>query len=301
VTAEDRIVSATFDGALPAVGGILTGIWLIRGAGDSWAEPIVGIIDRGCIADGSVRFTRDSRHQEHSGGHQLCRGERSVLRRGRHDVYTLCGLRPGCAIGEGMPTEEHERLLRREALDLALHTLRFVEDRDNVAVFLPPRAGYRGAYAQFFQRKELEGLLDEPIEAVLGTQTPLPMEIGSTETLVIDRLTLPSYFGYQFLKQGDSAVLVLTDLRMSRCGQSLTPSAARLWERRGQAPSTGDPGRTQHLDAPVARRRVAEPSRYRSRAFSSGLRAQAIGARGQGGSDATGSSDIRRAGVITVR
>jgi hypothetical protein len=127
-------------------------------------------------------------------------------------VYIFCGLGPECAIEEGVPSEERQRLLRREALELALYTLRYVEDKDNVVVFLPPQAGFRAAYAQFFQRGDYEGLLDEPLETMLVPQPPLPLEIDATESLIIDRLTLPSFFGYQFTQRPDGlAVLVLID------------------------------------------------------------------------------------------
>jgi hypothetical protein len=53
-------------------------------------------------------------------------------------MYRFCGRGEGCLIGEGEPTPEHHRLLRREALELALYTFRYVDGVDSVVAFLPP-------------------------------------------------------------------------------------------------------------------------------------------------------------------
>ena len=85
-------------------------------------------------------------------------------------VYILCGLGQECAISEGEPSEERQRLLRREALELALYTFRYVDDIDNVVVFMPPPPGFRPSYALFFQRPELEDLVDRPLRDTLTSR-----------------------------------------------------------------------------------------------------------------------------------
>ena len=54
-------------------------------------------------------------------------------------MYTLNGLGPKGSVRGGKPSEERHLLLRREALELALYTFRYVEDVDLVVALLPPR------------------------------------------------------------------------------------------------------------------------------------------------------------------
>jgi hypothetical protein len=135
-----------------------------------------------------------------------------VFEADRTMVYILCGLGPECAIEEGTPSEERQRLLRREALELALYTFRYVDDVDHVVAFMPPRSGYRPTYALFFQRPDLESLMDDPLRRVLPPPAPLAGEIPPSEVTTIDRLTNPHFFAFTFTQlQDGTAVLVLDD------------------------------------------------------------------------------------------
>ena len=51
--------------------------------------------------------------------------------------YILCGLGQNCSIKGGTASEERHALLRREALELALYTFKYVDGVDSVSVFLP--------------------------------------------------------------------------------------------------------------------------------------------------------------------
>ena len=53
-------------------------------------------------------------------------------------VFNLCGLGSNCAIAGGTPSTDRLLLLRREALELALYTFRYVHNVDNVVSILPP-------------------------------------------------------------------------------------------------------------------------------------------------------------------
>jgi len=145
-------------------------------------------------------------------------------------VYILCGLGQECAISEGEPSEERQRLLRREALELALYTFRYIDDIDNVVVFMPPPPGFRPSYALFFQRPELEDLVDRPLRDTLTSElTPLPNEISPSEAGVIDQLTQPRFFGFQFQQLPNGTVaLFLED------PNSVTPQPVET------APAEGD-------------------------------------------------------------
>jgi hypothetical protein len=127
-------------------------------------------------------------------------------------VYLMCGLGPECAIEEGEPSVERQRLLRREALELSLITFQYVDDVNSIVVFMPPRLGYRPTYALFFQRPDLEDLLDRPLRDVLTPETPLPDTISPTEVATIDQLTNPFLFAFSFTQLQDGrALLVLED------------------------------------------------------------------------------------------
>ena len=53
-------------------------------------------------------------------------------------MYTLNGLGPNGSIPGGKPSTSARLLLRREALELALYSFRYLDDVDMVVVLLPP-------------------------------------------------------------------------------------------------------------------------------------------------------------------
>jgi hypothetical protein len=128
-------------------------------------------------------------------------------------VYILCGFGQKCAIDEGVPSTERMRLLRREALELALYTFRYVDGKTTVVAFLPPRPGDDPTYALLFRKEDLEPELARPLRETLPDAVPPPPEsISGFEAEAIDRLTAPSLFRYQFQQvQDGTAVLVLDD------------------------------------------------------------------------------------------
>jgi hypothetical protein len=128
-------------------------------------------------------------------------------------VYILCGLGENCAIEGGAPSTERLRLLRRESLELALYTFRYVEGTNYVVSFLPPAPGEQPSLALFFRRGALEEQLDLPLRATLPDETPpQPEALAPSEVVTIDRLTETSVFRFQFQQLQDGrAVLVLND------------------------------------------------------------------------------------------
>ena len=57
---------------------------------------------------------------------------------GKGLLYTLNGLGPKGSVRGGKPSEQRLLLLRREALELALYTFRYISDVDEVVALLPP-------------------------------------------------------------------------------------------------------------------------------------------------------------------
>ena len=61
-------------------------------------------------------------------------------------AYNLCGIGgKNCAIGTGSPSANRLLLLRREALELALYTFKYVGSAENVVAILPPATRPRPA------------------------------------------------------------------------------------------------------------------------------------------------------------
>jgi hypothetical protein len=127
-------------------------------------------------------------------------------------MYVLCGLGQNCSIPEGKASIDRHRLLRREALELALYTFRYVTGVDAIIAFLPPRRGQRPQDLLYFRKNDFQELLDRPLRATLPSEKPpLPNKIPEGERKTIDQLTTRNLFRYEFTQAPDaSAILVLT-------------------------------------------------------------------------------------------
>jgi hypothetical protein len=148
--------------------------------------------------------------------------------------YLLCGLGEACAIPSGEPSVSRQRLLRREALELALYTFRYIDDKDYVVVFIPPKPGDRPTYILFFERHEFDQQLDVPLRQTLPD--PLALTVGGitpVESGVIDRLTNPHFFAFSYSQlQNQQVVLVLAD------PTSVTPQPVQQQDQGSSTTST---------------------------------------------------------------
>jgi hypothetical protein len=125
-------------------------------------------------------------------------------------MYSLCGLGQLCAISSGKPSVARGTLVRREILEIALYTFKYVPGIEHVIAFVPavPR---RAAAAVYLQRSDLAQELKTPLRNTLGLRVPLPSTIPAREVQTIDATT-----GHRFYKVGvaqtptGDAVLVLT-------------------------------------------------------------------------------------------
>jgi hypothetical protein len=127
-------------------------------------------------------------------------------------MYTLCGLGKSCSIAEGKPTIARGQLLRREALELALYSFRYLDGVDSTLVLLPPRADGQVATAVFVERGDVRSELDRPLDQTLTAPlAPGVGEIEADEQRVIDRTTRSRLYEYSYLQAQDgSPVMVLT-------------------------------------------------------------------------------------------
>ena len=124
-------------------------------------------------------------------------------------MYSLCGLGPSCSIATGTPSVERGRLVRREILELALYTFKYVGGIQNVIAFIPPKRPALGQqpteYVVYLRRSDLTAELKQPLATTLGSNVPLPKTIPASEIRVIDETTNRRVytFGIAQAPQGD--------------------------------------------------------------------------------------------------
>jgi hypothetical protein len=124
-------------------------------------------------------------------------------------AYVLCGLGQNCGIREGQPSVERAALLRREALELALYTFKYVDGVDSVVAFLPPRLGTRPRFALFFQKEDLKAALDRPLHETLAPRRAIsPTSLPFTETDDIGRFANRHLFQYSFGQTPNGSVFL---------------------------------------------------------------------------------------------
>jgi hypothetical protein len=131
-------------------------------------------------------------------------------------LFRMCGLGAKCAIAEGKASTKRHLLLRREALELALYSFRYLSV-DEAVVFLPPRKGKDPTQALFFRRddKDLRNAVTRPLDATLVRETPSVSGVTrSPDAQLVNTITTPKMFTFSFTQanQDARAFLVLDPL-----------------------------------------------------------------------------------------
>jgi hypothetical protein len=111
--------------------------------------------------------------------------------------YVFCGRAAGCAM-PGEPTLERGRLLRRQSLELALYTFKYMDDVDSVVTLLPPPRGGQGVSPAVYLRKRfLADELEKPLSKTLPGKPPFTaFNLPGLEN--VERLTVGRWFPYTF-------------------------------------------------------------------------------------------------------
>jgi hypothetical protein len=129
-------------------------------------------------------------------------------------AYQMCGFgstQQNCGVASGAASTARGPLLRREALELALYTLKYVPGVDAVLTYLPPAADAAQPTSVLVAKKDVKENLDRPLTRTL---TPKKLTIGQTpaDHAEVDKLTRPRLYtyDYQTLPGDGSAILVLT-------------------------------------------------------------------------------------------
>jgi hypothetical protein len=125
--------------------------------------------------------------------------------------YVLCGLGESCSISHGEASEARHMLLRRQALELALYTFKYVDGIESVTIFLPPPPGADAQpSAVFLKRGDVRSLLSRPLSRTLAPGAPSIGQIPASELQSLNGVTGSKLYSYTYTQAQDlSAVLVL--------------------------------------------------------------------------------------------
>jgi hypothetical protein len=129
-------------------------------------------------------------------------------------MFLLCATGPDCVLPAATSSTADVRLFRREALELALYTMRY-NDVDPVVVLLPPDPQGNPGNAILFRRDDLQRQLDRPLLQTLPAEKPpTALGMGELEVAAVDYLTLTNRYAYEFQSTSDgTARMVLNPAR----------------------------------------------------------------------------------------
>jgi hypothetical protein len=114
-------------------------------------------------------------------------------------IYQMCGLGQNCAIERGKASKERTLLLRREGLELALYSFRYL-DIKQVVVLIPPPPGKEQTIALYFRRDDVRAELSRPLSASLVTQAPTVRNVTlSPDATLVDQATDGSFFVFSLM------------------------------------------------------------------------------------------------------
>lgn len=150
---------------------------------------------------------------QHDASNPTKRDDLEVIEVGSSVMYNLCGAGEKCSIAEGEPSPERARLLRREALELALYTFKYVDDVDSVIALMPFNLGRPEtpdddtSTVVFLQKKDFQRQLSEPLERTLQGRPRL--ELDPAQSQAVDRLTARRQYLYDIQPTQDLAAILL--------------------------------------------------------------------------------------------
>jgi hypothetical protein len=138
-----------------------------------------------------------------------------VIETGSSVLYNLCGTGARCSILEGEPTPARAQLLRREALELALYTFKYVDGIDSVIALMPVNLGDPKdetddtSTALFLQAKDFKQELKVPLRKTLAAPPPIAgAELDPADGLVVDQLTRRRLYLYDIQPTQDLSAIM---------------------------------------------------------------------------------------------
>jgi hypothetical protein len=130
--------------------------------------------------------------------------------------YSLCGLGPPCSIPTGTPSLNRGALVRREILELALYTFKYVDGVKHVVAFMPPRDAKASPVVVYLQKNDVEAELKHPLASTLPGKVPFPDTLTARDLQTIDAATqrhLFSIYDIAHTQQGDWVLALAPVLR----------------------------------------------------------------------------------------
>ncbi len=144
-------------------------------------------------------------------------------------AYNLCGVgSANCSIGVGTPSTDRLLLLRREALELALYTFKYISGTANVVAILPPghttqsctglcpKPNQRATtkplnIALLFLHDELRPWLSQPLAATLPEPFPPTVDQVATapESSLVEQITARGLFTENVEQAQDGSNLIV--------------------------------------------------------------------------------------------
>jgi hypothetical protein len=127
-------------------------------------------------------------------------------------MFNMCGLGERCSINEGQASTERHLLLRRQALELALYSFHYVDDVKSVVTFLPPAPDAETGTVLYLKRSDLKAQLDTPLgTSLLPLERLTPSDVPPTETELIDTLTKPRLYTFDFQQSPTGGAVMILD------------------------------------------------------------------------------------------
>jgi hypothetical protein len=130
-------------------------------------------------------------------------------------MFQLCGTggKGSCTL-PGTPTVARGFLVRREALELALYTFKFLPGVDSVLIWIPPSSNCSASpscRAVFFQRVDLQQQLSQPLTRTLLPEKKLVAgQLSADDEAAVERLTRFHMFDLDRIQQlPDSTLLTV--------------------------------------------------------------------------------------------
>jgi hypothetical protein len=127
-------------------------------------------------------------------------------------MYQLCGVGvTSCSISQGKASPQRMLLLRREGLELALYTFRYIKGVDQIVVLIPPLKGKAQTVALYFRREQVEDELSQPLTTSLLATAPTVQTVTlSPDRPLVDRKAASQYlFTFDGSSINSRAYLVL--------------------------------------------------------------------------------------------
>jgi hypothetical protein len=155
--------------------------------------------------------------------------------------YTLYGLGENGSIKGGKASPERLSLLKREGVELALYTFRYISGVDHVVVLLPPAPPDAAAVAAaatstslpetnalLFRPGDLQAQVQAPLAVTISRDTPTPERFPAKDVAYFDQLTAPNFFRAAFRQAADTRVLLVLERHAATIAApsaSATPTA----------------------------------------------------------------------------